>query len=85
MVLSGVLCHAKTGQPGAFFLKVNNKNMTFAVLGYALSLIGIIGVPILLGIFLDEALHTAPIFTLLGVFLGIFGSFLGFYSIISKK
>lgn len=55
------------------------------VTGLGLSAVGSLLVGVLLGLFLDGMLHTAPLFLIIGILLGIGAAMLGVYRMVMRE
>jgi ATP synthase protein I len=55
------------------------------VTGLGLSAVGSLLLGVLLGLFLDGMLHTAPLFLIIGILLGIAAAMLGVYRMVMRE
>jgi F0F1-type ATP synthase assembly protein I len=55
------------------------------VTGLGLSAVGSLLVGVLLGLFLDGALHTSPLFLIIGILLGIAAATIGVYRLVMQE
>ena len=55
------------------------------VTGLGLSAVGSLLVGVLLGLFLDGTLHTAPLFLIIGILLGLTAATIGVYRLVMQE
>jgi F0F1-type ATP synthase assembly protein I len=55
------------------------------VTGLGLSAVGSLLVGVLLGLFLDRSLHTAPLFLIIGILLGLAAATIGVYRLVMQE
>ena len=55
------------------------------VTGLGLSAVGSLLVGVLLGLFLDGTLHTAPLFLIVGILLGLAAATIGVYRLVMQE